>query len=344
MRMPALLVSDLHLTANPRDSYRWDIFPWIVKTCAYHGVKTVVILGDLTDAKDYHSAELVNRVTQAFQMFRDGKNDSTVEKVYVLMGNHDYLKTGIPFFNFLNYMPHVEFITKPTVRVSEYSTAVLLPHTKTPMKDWKQVSFKGVDLVFMHQTVSGSIASNGMKLEGELDNQLKGSMQGLPQNATIYSGDIHRPQCIGDVTYVGSPYPVHFGDTEIIQYRAILLNADLQPKSLYPPSIHRLSVRGSLAEVKGWRLRKGDQVKIKIRLGSSERERWESVRREVSTFFEAQGVEVLALELLSSRTRTRLVQADRQEASVDEESLVLKHLESEGLGSFMYELAMEVMK
>lgn len=342
--MPALCVSDLHLTANPRDKYRWEIFPWLVDTCAYYRVKTLLVLGDLTDAKDYHSAELVNKVTEAFHLFRDSQRDSSVEKIYVLMGNHDYLKTGVPFFNFLNYLPHVEFITKPTVRVSEYSTAVMLPHTKTPMKDWRQVNFRGADLVFMHQTVSGSIASNGMELGGELDNQLKGSMQNLPQSATIYSGDIHRPQCIGDVTYVGSPYPVHFGDTEIIPYRALLLDADLKPKSLYPPSIHRLSVRGSLAEVKGWRLRKGDQVKIKIRLGSSERERWEGVRREVAQFFADQGVEVLSLELLSSRVRTRLVDAGRPISQVEDEDLVIRHLESEGLGSFMYELAMEVMK
>ena len=343
MRLPALLVSDLHLTANPRDAYRWDIFPWMVKTCAYYGVKTLLILGDLTDAKDYHSSELVNKVAEGFSMFRNGREDSPVEKIYVLMGNHDYLKTGVPFFNFLNHFQQIEFIIRPTMRISEYSNVALLPHTKTPMKDWKGLPFGNIDLVFMHQTVSGSIASNGMELHGELDNQLKGSILGLPEGAAIYSGDIHKPQCIGDVTYVGSPYPVHFGDTEIIPYRAIILGTDMQPRSLYPPSIHRLSVRGSLAEVKGWKLCKGDQVKIKIRLGSSERERWESIRREVAQFFKDQEVEVLSLELLSSRHRTPLVTAAAPRVVKDEDSLILKHVEEEGVGSFMYELALTII-
>lgn len=344
MRLPALLVSDLHLTANPRDEYRWSLFPWMVEVCDYHRVKTILVLGDVTDAKDYHPAELVNRVSNGFSMLRKNSRESTVEKIYIIMGNHDYLKTGVPFFNFLGNFPHIEFITKPTFRVSEYSSVALLPHTKTPMKDWRGLDFRNIDLVFMHQTVSGSIASNGMELEGELDNQIKGSLKGLPANATIYSGDIHKPQCIGDVTYVGSPYPVHFGDTEIIPYRSLILDEDMAPTSIYLPSIHRISVRGSLAEIKGWKLRKGDQVKIKLRLLSSERDRWETLRREVLEFFKEQGVEVLSIELSSTSRRRALVKREGSKfEGSSAESLILQHVESEDVGSFIYELAMEVV-
>jgi DNA repair exonuclease SbcCD nuclease subunit len=345
MRLPALAVSDLHLTANPRDSYRWDIFPWLINTCARYQVKTLLVLGDLTDAKDYHSAELVNKVSDAFASFRSQEADSTIEKIYILMGNHDYLKTGQPFFHFLNHYDYIEFITEPLIRLSEYSTVALLPHTKTPASDWSKIDFRGVDLVFMHQTVSGSVASNGMELSGELDNQLKAVLpRSLPKDAQIYSGDIHKPQCIGDVTYVGSPYPVHFGDTEILKYRALLLAPDLSVRSLYPPNIHRISIKGNLTQVKSWKLDAGDQVKIKLQLGSEDRQHWERIRREAEDHFKSQGVQILSLELSSARQRVPLVSRVKESQPSTASDLILKHVESEGIGSYLYELAQEIIK
>lgn len=344
MRLPALAVSDLHLTANPRDSYRWDLFPWLVDTCARYSVKTLLILGDLTDAKDYHSAELVNQVTEAMAGFKTTEVDSTVEKIYILMGNHDYLKTGLPFFNFLNHLPYVEFITEPTLRISEYSQVMFLPHTKTPTKDWAGLSFKGVDMVFMHQTVTGAVAASGQELDGELGNELKPSLRGLLGSARIYSGDIHQPQIIGDVEYVGSPYPVHFGDSKVVPYRAVLFDQDMKAHDLFHKNIHRLSIRGNLDHLLDQPIRKGDQYKLTLRLAPGEKHQWADKRRQLEQYYKGLGAEVLSLKLISSSDRVPLLQGRRHKLeSHSEEDLILKHVQKEDLGAYIYEIAMEVL-
>ena len=57
-----LVIGDLHLTDQPKDAYRFGIFKWIKKQIEKHQPEYTVILGDLTDKKDKHSAGLVNRI------------------------------------------------------------------------------------------------------------------------------------------------------------------------------------------------------------------------------------------------------------------------------------------
>jgi len=102
MQFPALLCSDLHLASGESASYRFDFFPWLAKTCKEERVRSVLILGDLTDAKDHHSAELVNRVVAAVDSI-------PCDDVKILAGNHDWLRQGHEFFRFLNRRPTFPF-------------------------------------------------------------------------------------------------------------------------------------------------------------------------------------------------------------------------------------------
>ena len=56
------LIVDTHFTDNQRDAYRFGIFDWIVKQQRDKPVAATFFAGDLCDAKDRHSATLVNRV------------------------------------------------------------------------------------------------------------------------------------------------------------------------------------------------------------------------------------------------------------------------------------------
>ena len=60
--MNILLLADLHLTTTSRDEYRWKLFPWLYEAIIKNTVKYLFILGDLTESKNYHSAQLVNRI------------------------------------------------------------------------------------------------------------------------------------------------------------------------------------------------------------------------------------------------------------------------------------------
>lgn len=334
MRLPALLVSDIHLTANPKDAYRWCLFPWLREQLKKQDVATLCILGDITDAKDSHPAELVNKIVHEVKELA-----RLVDDVYILCGNHDYLREGSPFFGFLSEFDNVHFISKPFEPDAESCTSLFLPHTRTPSKDWAGYNFEHYQYVFMHQTVSGSVASNGMVMDGEKVPDMSAAWK-------VYSGDIHVPQIINGVEYVGSPYHVHFGDK--FNARCVLLPRRGPAEDLHLPCIKRYVLTvASLAELRTQRRRvhAGDQVKLRISLAASERHEWARIRREACALLQERGVEVHGVELVSTKPRTRLLGASVAAAKrIDPPSAVLRHVQREEWSAEALDIALDLME
>ena len=173
--MKILVTSDLHFTSNPVDDYRWGIFDYIRS----RSPDWLFVLGDLTDAKDRHSAKLVNRI--AYEFFELTQN------VVILVGNHDYVDPDHPFFEFLNYVDNVDFVTEYKQLQLDHHKFAFIPHTRDPENEWRNTMFD-VHYAFIHQTVIGSEASNGYAMDS-----------GIPKDyfagckAMVISGDIHVP-------------------------------------------------------------------------------------------------------------------------------------------------------
>jgi DNA repair exonuclease SbcCD nuclease subunit len=332
MRLPALLISDLHLVDDSSCEYRWSLFPWVNQVVRDEGVKTVLILGDLTDAKDNHSAELTNRVVAAIK--------SIPCQITILVGNHDWLKAGQEFFRFLNVLPNVRYITSPSedqgVGLRDVS-AYFLPYSKNPAKDWEGMDFSHYDYLFMHQTVTGSISSNGMSMAGD----------DLPDlNAgKVYSGDIHVPQVIKGVEYVGSPYHVHFGDA--FKPRAVLIDVHRRAHDLHFKTISRMALTvSSLRELRKIKLSPGDQVKLKIELTEAEKHDWSRIRREaVSVLREAEAV-VAGVQLVVQKSNRRVIIGEDQQRTraLSPSDTVVKFVASEELGGEALDVALEIVE
>jgi hypothetical protein len=189
---PALLTSDLHLTDNPSDEYRWSIFDRLEAVGKQCDARSLLILGDLTDAKDRHSAKLVNRLTNSIDSLADVMN------VYILKGNHDYLNEDWPFFDFLGRLDGVKFLVNPlSLKVgNEPAHWVFIPHTRDKVLHGIRLVQPTTRYCFMHHTVKGAIASNGMRMEDEGP----GIRWPHVDTCKYYSGDIHVPQRVGPCT------------------------------------------------------------------------------------------------------------------------------------------------
>lgn len=296
MQYPALLLADWHLTDNPRDEYRWALFPWLTRTCLEEKVKTLIVLGDLTDSKDNHSARLTNRVVEGF---RDISNKGLVRDVKVLAGNHDWLLGGQEFFRFLSVIPGVQYISAPCEDPDVTGQpAFYLPYSRNPARDWKGLDLSHYKYVFMHQTLKGARSSNGQELEGE-------ELPDMTGWGKIYSGDVHPPQVIGPLEYVGSPMHIHFGDRFVP--RLVLLERGGRATDLHFPSISRVTVRAASArELERHEFRAGDQVKLRVALPEAEKHEWQRRRRECTEYLKAQGVEVAGVELVLEKSARRL--------------------------------------
>lgn len=339
MQLPALLIADLHLVESPSCEYRWGLWPWLSATIREERVATLVIAGDLTDKKDYHPSELVNRIVRCIT---DLKRDHPQLAIYIIPGNHDWLKDGQEYFRFLGHLPGVHFFTEPREdeQPGKGPLAMFLPFTKTPAADWRGLDFQHYDYVFMHQTVRGSIASNGMEMEGE-------ELVDLRSAGKVYSGDIHVPQVVstpwGKVEYIGSPYHVHFGDD--FKPRAVLLEKGGRAIDLHFKSPRRIAIKVSGLEGLRSRLRKtdaGDQVKATIVLDEADKHMWGRIRREASLMLEQAEVDVHGLELQVEHSDRRIT-AQEERVRLSPGDALLRFVQAESLTPDAYEIAMEVI-
>ncbi len=249
-----IVTSDLHLTDNINDAYRFGLFKFLRVQVRKNNAKAVFILGDITDFKDEHRSKLVNRIVKEL------KNLSILCPVYLLTGNHDGYDPKKPFFQFINEIRNLTLIVKPTISTIAHKKFVLLPFTKEPEK-WDRKLLKKGDFIFMHQTVEGVIASNSFILPG-MDTAIFKGCKGK-----VISGDIHVPQTIGPVTYVGAPYTIRFNDT--FKPRILRINQKTgKLKNLYFDCLrkHTINIKEPEDLYDEANLTKGDQVKIKVHL------------------------------------------------------------------------------
>lgn len=152
----------------------------------------------------------------------------------------------------------------------------------------------------MHATVAGALSENGQSLEGMSAQALTGA-----KRATIWSGDVHVPQKVGAVEYVGAPYPIRFGDA--FKPRAVLLDMSLRkPQDLEPPYFSRNMIvltpdendRLEIFETKGQRGPPFEnQVKVRVRLNKAQYVNWEKYKREVLDICKNAGCELHGLEV-----------------------------------------------
>src|ERR1039458_1280582 len=89
-----LLTCDPHLTDNPIEAYRWKVFNFIKEACKKYNVNHIFILGDLSDRKDRHSSELLNRLARSLSNL----HDETGAQIWISGGNHDDPLNGVPYW------------------------------------------------------------------------------------------------------------------------------------------------------------------------------------------------------------------------------------------------------
>ena len=332
MELPTLLTSDLHLTDNPADDYRWKLFDFLADRCQAEGVKTLGILGDLTDAKDYHPSRLTNRIVEQIVRMR-----ALVDEVIILEGNHDYLRKGHAYFEFLNHLPGIRFIVKPYEDLTGSKAGLWLPHTKTPMQDWKDWDFTHYNYVFMHQTAPGSIASNGQAMDGDA----------LPDfgESKIYSGDIHVPQVIGSIENVGSPYHVHHGDN--FHPRCVLLDRRGRAVDLHFDSIRRLSVKvRSLEELRRMDIKRGDHLKLTFELSQADKHSWAAIKRKAAEEMADHGVVLNDLSLKVAGSTVPLSYAGdlKKSERMSDAEVLTRFVTNEDLGGDALDVGLALLK
>jgi 3',5'-cyclic AMP phosphodiesterase CpdA len=307
----ALVIADLHLSEKPRDAYRFQVMADIANLIEKHKVDYLIILGDLTEAKDFHPATLVNAVVDIVHSF------SQFCEVLVLRGNHDYTRADFPFFRFLRRLKRVRWINSVSRIDLGKADCLFLPHTRDYKKDWALLPhLEEIQFVFAHNTFEGSITEHGKKLSGIPTDMFEG-------NAPVISGDIHTPQRLGPVTYVGSPYTVDFGDS--FEPRALLIDwfdhRDFVLKDIPLPGPQKRLLDITTADIgrlKKQNFEEGDIVKVRLTLGLEEQENWFALRDKVKHELSDLGADVYLVQPVTSAQAKSLAKIARKDVKSDE--------------------------
>ena len=302
--MSAIITTDLHLSEKAEDQYRFDLFPWI-NSIEGHDIDTVIIAGDLTDRKNFHADWFVNKVVQFI------RNLAQKYQVFILKGNHDYdADPDHPFFRFLGKYHRVAYISKPRIiPINEWGVKMLfLPHSRDPEKDWgKNLNSQkeDIDAVFTHQTFNGATAESGERLGGISTKIFRNF------SCPIFSGDIHVPQQVGPVTYIGCPYHIHYGDK--FTPRVLLADRNFETEEFEFPAPHKLvvdiknfaSTDRKLLNKAFANARSGDRVKVKVHLPRADFDWWPTLREEVREYAAIIGVQLHSVVLKEVRRKGR---------------------------------------
>src|SRR5215471_1586793 len=278
-----LLVTDLHLDDNPENDYRWAIWEHILQAVIQHRVETVFILGDWVDRKDRFPARFINR------LFDEVYRLTGRTRLVVLRGNHDTAMTPPSYFDcFATKIEGLEYVTAPR---PYFSHCLLLPFTATPKQDWASLRLGDYKAVMMHATVTGAVVENGIIMENA-------NFPILPRHVKFYSGDVHVPQTIRNITYVGAPHPIKFGDD--FPCRMLMLNDDYDIDleiPLSPPKKHMADIT-SLDDLAGLSVRHGDQIKIRFQCPAGAIEHWGETERQIIAWAGEHGVTVAGTEVI----------------------------------------------
>jgi hypothetical protein len=295
----------------------------------------VAILGDLTEEKDRHSAKLVNQIVGELG------DIAAVMPLLMLMGNHDYRNEGHPFFAFTRHIPNVAWVDKVSTSIelpeefrAIFDGCLFLPHTLDYERDWAGVDFQDFRFIFAHNTFAGAI-SNGRALDGV--------PAGIfPDNARVLSGDIHTPQKIGPVTYIGAPYTIDFGD----DYDPRLMM--VQDRSVKPISVKawpqkRLVTVDDLEELGKYdTLNPGDIVKVRIT--QDDIGNWGSVHRSIKAWAEEAEVELFRAEPILQKATRRNVRIRAGSDAISDETMLRQYAKRHDIDDETLKIGLEFIK
>lgn len=283
-----LIIGDLHLTNNENDQYRWNFLNWVEEKIREYRIDYVYFLGDICEKKDRHPSILVNKVVESFDRL------CSICNVVILKGNHDFDKEeDKPFFKFISKMNNIKFIVKPTI--SDCGKELFLPfsrdfHSSYDLGDIKKL----FDYVYMHIDILGADIGNSLK-------SCEGTELAPFKKVTTYfiSGHIHHAQMMGkNFEYIGSPYPIKFGDTYTGQI--IFINENNEREYIKYDSIKKWSIRiDSIDKLADCRFNKGDQIKIEYLICNRDFHLWNDIKCDIKKYCDDKEVLLFSTELKS---------------------------------------------
>ena len=209
-----LLTADIHIENNRNLSNVVRTAGWIRETAVKEKATDIFILGDFLNSREKIDSLALNKATDIFEGF------SEVAKVHALLGNHErYVKTSLYDINSLKpFIRHAQIIDSFKILTSEDFYIYCIPHIESNdlfagivatiyEKCW-DIPGNKKKVLMAHQGVEGAITNDLYNIydKGGINANI------LSKFDKVFLGHYHKAQDIGNITYVGSPVQLSFGE------------------------------------------------------------------------------------------------------------------------------------
>lgn len=300
--MSTLITADWHLTELAKDRYRFKALEWMLGLLVERNIEQMIILGDLTHNKNYHSDSLTNDVVGFLHQF------AKMCPVYILQGNHDYVEADDAFFQFTQFIRNITWIWMPRIiSLPNLGMCGFLPHTRDYERDWGDIKRDWFDvaLIFAHNSFEGAVGETGKRLSGI-------PLSVFP-DVQVISGDVHAPQTLGkdhQLIYAGSPFTQKFGDD--YEPRVLVLDNGIIGSVPVPGPQKRLYDICSVGDLdRSARSYDGDFIKVRYHLQQDERDGWQGIKARVEQFFD-NAASVQVVPVLEQKALARVPHRDNK--------------------------------
>jgi hypothetical protein len=272
---------------------------------------------------------LVNRVVENLTRLA-----STVEEIHILRGNHDGLDANWPYFGFLNKIPNIHFHAQP----EELDHGILaLPHARDPIEEWKDIDLSVYEIILLHGTVQGAKSETGFDLKG-IPASLFANCKGV-----VLAGDVHVPQVLNGVYYVGSPYLVRFGDK--FAPRVWSVNPDGDFSDIHFETTKRVTFDLAASDdYTDLDFVEGDQYKIRVTLSRAQATDWHKIKQAIADRCKAAGAELTSIELLRQADTGKHVTLAQVKADAPDADVFARYCAQKRIAQDLIDLGQNILK
>jgi len=219
--MKYIITGDLHLSATNSENmieglpeklfYTGNALKNMVEFASKNNIPNIIIGGDV-----FHNKSILHVLAQSF--FLDFIRNNTNITFYIISGNHDMSSrsgNGVTALKCLDNEPNVKMFHEATLVNNLY----FVPWHPEKMNEEIKNPPKGADFLIGHLGLNEGALNSGISIVSDI------GLKDVSKYKHCFLSHYHKPQTVGNVTYVGSPIQEDWGERED-EKRFIILDTE----------------------------------------------------------------------------------------------------------------------
>jgi metallophosphoesterase superfamily enzyme len=211
--MTVALITDQHLDGRKGNLAFWNYFKKFYDevffpTLERQGIKTVIDLGDTFDNRKSIDFNVWSRIRRTYF----DRLASMGITVHMILGNH------CTYYKNTNDINSPDLLLKDYNNIEVYSSpeTVMIEGTKILMMPWinsqnyeetmRWINDTSAEIAMGHLELNGFEVTPGLKMDHGMDPKLFSKFK------QVFSGHYHHKSSKGNITYLGNPYQMYWGD------------------------------------------------------------------------------------------------------------------------------------